>query len=149
MEDTEDKPTSALPAIFEHCCSVYKAMAARAETRTVDDAEVLVYEGALTKLFRDQLGLSVPYYTSSLGELKRMGCLAQLRRGGGGAPSIWALYFEPTPDIWRNTIHRTVRTKASKTAATDAKINDINSRLNKVEKTLHGLMEAMSGKETA
>lgn len=127
-----DNPLSSLPADYEHCVNVYKAMAEVARPRIVEDVELSVYEGTLTKLF-NKLGLSTPYYTRCMADLKRMRCVEQLRRGGGGAPSLWVLHYCPTPDIWRNTEHRRGKNKQSKTASLEQKVADHNVRLNKVE----------------
>lgn len=78
-------------ALFTHCEQVYKEMVATAEATEAGD---LIYTGFTTKLFK-RLGLSVPYYSQVLTELKRMGCIQQIKRGGGSAPSIWLLIGEP------------------------------------------------------
>lgn len=135
-----DQPLQTLPAVYEHCRAVYTAMVEKAQERSIDEVPTLVYEGSLTKLF-NRLGLSVPYYTSCMTELKRMRCVEQLRRGGGGSPSIWALYGEPTPDVWRSTIHRTVKTKASKTSQIESQVRDLNTRVNKLEVIIRQLID--------
>jgi hypothetical protein len=61
---------------------------------------MVVYEGMLTKLVTEDLGLPVPYYTKVRQFLMAMGCIRQLRRGGGSAPSQWELIREPTIDLW-------------------------------------------------
>lgn len=53
-----------------------------------------IYTGYLTRLFKD-LYLSVPYYSSVMENLKRMKCVEQIKRGGGPAPSQWALVQPP------------------------------------------------------
>ena len=88
------EPGTAPPANFEHCQNVYKAMLSNS-TRIEG---VIVYSGFLTKLITQELSLSVPFYTSLMRELKRMGCVKQLKRGGGTAPSEWELVKAPTLD---------------------------------------------------
>jgi hypothetical protein len=98
---TEEEEVPTLPAVFEHAANVYKVM--EEEAKLVEAAEyghVLIWEGHLTKLF-SRLHLSVPYYTSVMRELKRMGCVTQKRRGGGNAPSQWLILHEPTEELFR------------------------------------------------
>jgi hypothetical protein len=56
----------------------------------------------LTKLVCEDLGLAVPYYTAVTRKLKDMGCIRQLKRGGGSSPSQWELIREPTADLWND-----------------------------------------------
>jgi hypothetical protein len=87
-----------VPALFEHACNVYKTME---ESSEMDDTLGLrVYEGHLTNLFRKLL-LSVPYYTEIKNRLISIGCIEQVRRGGGTAMSRWVLWKEPTLDEWK------------------------------------------------
>jgi len=86
---------AAKSALFEHCMLVYnKMLEDSTEERATEGFTGNVYRGHLTKLFMD-LGLSVPYYTSVMGNLKKMNCVAQLRRGGGKSNSVWALISPP------------------------------------------------------
>lgn len=62
----------------------------------------MIWEGALTKLIASQ-GLSNPYYTAVRRGLMAMDCIVQVRRGGGGQPSTWALLQEPTLQLWRGS----------------------------------------------
>jgi hypothetical protein len=62
--------------------------------------QIVVYEGFLTQLITQQLNLSVPYYTSVRQALINMGCIKQLRRGGGSSPSQWEMITEPTVEAF-------------------------------------------------
>jgi hypothetical protein len=85
-----------MPAVFNHCVEVYSVMEKESET----DAEGrVVWTGYTTKLFK-RLGLAVPLYTSVTQHLKRMDCIRQLARGGGGSPSAWMLLQEPTTELY-------------------------------------------------
>lgn len=87
-----------VPALFEHACNVYKTMEDSSE---MDDALGLrVYEGHLTNLFKKLL-LSVPYYTEIKNRLISIGCIEQVRRGGGTAMSRWVLWKPPTLEEWK------------------------------------------------
>lgn len=108
---------NAPPALYDHCVRTYNAMLSEARRVQVapeggdikvvdmreprDDPEhIIIYEGFLTQLITQKLNLSVPYYTKVRKALLRMGCIRQLRRGGGSSPSQWELIFEPSLDAF-------------------------------------------------
>lgn len=126
----------ALPTTFGYSVQVYQAMMEEAQVEALGpeygDDEGLVYDGFMTKLIQG-LDLPVPYYTKILGELKRMDCVRQLRRGGSTTTSRWLLIQEPTPELFRKMPEdRTPKGKQT----TDQRINDLNRRLGKVEEVL-------------
>jgi len=95
-----DKDEVAPAAIYGHCLTTYQAMLSTAQIVEGDAGEeMVVWEGMLTHLISD-LHLSTPYYTKIRRDLLRMGCVAQLKRGGGTAPSQWRLIKEPTIDLF-------------------------------------------------
>lgn len=94
------KPT---PVIFDHCVQVYQAMEKEAEPEDVAGTQVLVYSGHLTRLFQSQR-LSMPYYSAVMRYLKSMGCVEQLRRGGGNAKSKWILRQAPNEDRFKSIV---------------------------------------------
>jgi hypothetical protein len=96
----DDKATSV---VFDHCVRVYREMEAQSRVENVEDAVWLVYEGYLTKLF-GSLQLSTPYYTKVREMLKVMGCIEQLRRGGGNTPSRWRLVREPNEESFNSFV---------------------------------------------
>lgn len=134
----EDAPNRS-PALWRHCCEVYAAMEAEAETKTLYEREHLVWEGFLTKLFK-ALGLNVPTYSAVKNELTNMGCIRQLRRGGGPTPSVWVLFG--APDVKKfNEQPKSLITKsgARKRTATDIlqqQINDLRDRINLLEEAM-------------
>jgi len=97
------------------------------------EGKLLIYEGFLTTLVTRQLNLSVPYYTSVTNVLKRMGCVRQLRRGGGSAPSQWLLIKEPQEKDFLATLPKKLG-RPHKTEPTspvgDQRIADLTRRLN-------------------
>jgi hypothetical protein len=103
-EDEERKPPSAQ---FEHCCMVFKEMWDQGTEEDINSSDgkpvtkLRVYEGHLTKLFAG-LGKATPYYTTVMTALKQMGCVEQLRRGGGSASSRWILRYEPTLEMFES-----------------------------------------------
>lgn len=96
--------TTDLPADYEHCVTIFDAMAqvsvpSAAGTKLEGLEDYRVYEGYLTKLFREH-NLSIPYYTKIMRLLQRMDCVRQVRRGGGSAKSKWLLVQPPNPKLW-------------------------------------------------
>lgn len=117
-------------AMYQHCKAVYEAMEARSEG--LPDGRV--YEGFLTKLF-DELGLSVPYYSQVLTELKRMGCIEQAKRGGGTAMSIWYLIQPPTEDAFKSLpeLTRNALGGFKVQAQFDQRIKNLEHRIDRLE----------------
>jgi hypothetical protein len=136
---SETDTDEALPAIFEHCRTVYKEMEAEAnlvsrEGEGIDGSAELIWEGHLTKLFA-RLHLSVPYYTSVTRELKRMGCIRQRRRGGGNASSQWIILTEPTEELFRSDQNRTsgiAAKKANKLEMLEQQVKDLSRTVQKI-----------------
>lgn len=90
------------PALLEHSKEVWHAMYDESQPGEVDSDTYQIYRGFLTKLF-SKVRLSTPYYSSVMQTLKKMDCVRQLRRGGGGSPSEWALIQEPTVALFMQT----------------------------------------------
>ena len=136
-----EKETS-LPSLFVHCRKIWARMAELSETVDVEGHPTSVYRGHLTKLVIKEQGLSVPYYTQVMQALKAMGCVRQLRRGGGNAKSIWELKAEPTEERWKR-FESTGKTPAAagKTAVLEQQVRDINRRLQSVEATVQLLTD--------
>lgn len=93
-------------ALYHHCESVYKALIEQAKTVYVaeNDTTIIVWEGMLVHLITGKLHLSTPYYTTTTKALKRMGCIKQLKRGGGTAPSQWQLIKAPSLEAFENDL---------------------------------------------
>ncbi len=94
-----------------------------------------MYEGMLTKLITVELNLSVPYYTSILRALKRMGCVRQIRRGGGTSASQWELICPPTEEAFLLVRPRKAPKKGKQEMQQD-QINALNNRVLALEKAL-------------
>lgn len=122
-----------MPANFTHCVRVYEAMHNEIDM----DGN---WKGSLTKLL-PTLNLPAPYYTQITRELKRMGCIVQLRRGGGGAHSVWALHQEPTKDLWHNGAPGTAQAKEIATLATKSP----QKQLEQAVRMLHERLTAVEG----
>lgn len=146
----------ALPAIYEHCQNVYRQMESEAKLHaseykdeTFPNAK-LVWEGHLTKLF-NRLHLSVPYYTSVTRELKRMGCIKQLRRGGGNSPSQWLIMTEPTEELFLsdsegNASGERLR-KNDRMGMLEQQVRDMAKRQTKIEADYEAILDVLQERE--
>ena len=128
---------SSLPAVYYHAQQVYQEMFNRAGMAGEDQ---LVYEGHLTKLFLD-LHFSTPYYAKVTHALRAMGCIRQLRRGGGSAESQWELLREPTQYLWEQSRSK----KTAPGTKTEQRFEQLeqqlrahNDRLNRLEGANNG-----------
>jgi hypothetical protein len=122
-----------LPARYHHCVRLYEVMKKQATQRT----EGLVWEGSLLKTMVGELQLGNAHYTSITRALKSMGCMQQLRRGGGPQGSIWRLIKPPSPAAFRiaDDSPTPVRTKAQATRKEqDQRIRDLSRRVHNLER---------------
>lgn len=149
-EVAEGSGSGLPPALYEHCVRTYEAMLAQAKTLTVTSkgveledrsvdpdedttaSEIIVYEGFLTQLITGKLNLSVPYYTSITRALVRMGCIRQMRRGGGASPSQWELIYQPTEKAFYDT-HPKKAPKQTKDEAHAEQIRNLAQRVTDLE----------------
>lgn len=142
MTAAELEDDSAPPALYDHCCRVYRGMLEEArsvqvnpdtEDESGEDLHIIVYEGFLTQLITGKLNLSVPYYTTTLKALKAMGCIRQLRRGGSSTPSQWELIYEPTLEAFMRQ-KPPKKPRQDRVTALEARIVELNTRLSAMEK---------------
>lgn len=138
--------TEAPPALFIHCNSMYNSMMKEAN-RLVNDGDVtdmVVYEGFLTHLV-SKLALSVPYYTFCRRALIDMGCIRQIKRGGGRSPSQWELIRSPSIELFDEANPDNVtKNKKGRTGEVDmlkTQISDMNNRLLVIEDLLDELIK--------
>jgi len=139
-----------VPALYEHACRVYKAMEEQATWSTLEgvdsDRQFLLYEGHLTNLFRKLL-LSVPYYTKIRNMLIALGCIEQVRRGGGNGTSKWVLWHAPALDAWKEVEARKPARGNTKTVQ-EQQIKDLNTRVAVLEQRMEVLIKALVSTET-
>ena len=156
---------SAPPALFEHCVNTYREMLRQAKAvvpfgtamhdasagelldmelvNSTEQKNIIVYEGFLTQLVTNNLNLSVPYYTSIRKALMEMGCVRQLKRGGGTSPSQWELIQEPTLEAFQNATPKKTPKQTKETMLQEQVLN-LSSRVSDLESTVESLLEALA-----
>jgi len=148
---TDDDPQSAPPRLYEHSLRVFEEMRKHARARQIQDGgndrHALVYEGFMTQLFRD-LDLSTPYYSKILRRLQRMGCIIQLSRGGGNAPSRWELLKEPEYPEFEEA-EQARRRVPTRLGQVEQRVVDINDRVGILEDQFAALLDALQDKKEA
>jgi hypothetical protein len=107
MSNQEGDEQQLPPAVYSHAVSVYGRMFEQCKLVVPSDGtkEMAVWEGSLVDLITKQLYLSTPYYTSVTRLLKAMGCVKQLKRGGGSGLSQWELISQPTEEKYWEIEH--------------------------------------------
>jgi hypothetical protein len=140
------------PSPLLHCERVYMRMRNEATETLETDVPMVVWEGFFTRLMQE-LGLSVPYYSTVRTALMEMGCIRQLRRGGGTSPSQWELLRPPTMALWSkmqesvpaNGTHAMAPSVTAETKrdinALDQRVKDFGTRLDAVEKNMQYLVD--------
>jgi hypothetical protein len=129
--DGSEQSERIAPANYHHCREIYQEM----ESQATRQGDMIVYEGHLTHLIRNK-NYSTPYYAKLTQGLKRMGCIRQLRRGGGNAISQWQLIQEPTEDLWFSTADKKLPAggkTGQRLDAVEQTIRDFNRRLQELE----------------
>lgn len=117
--------------LFEHCVALYELMDEKAE----DFPDGRLYIGSLTTDF-EELGIGGSYYTKVTSRLRSMGCVDQLRRGGGSKPSAWAIIEPPTKELFQASdatgfVH--VQKKRTEFDALVQRLNDMSTRIKRLE----------------
>lgn len=114
------------PRMLDHILAVYDYM----DEHSIDKNGDPIYEGKTTEIIR-VLGLSNNYYTPIFRYLTGGNYVTQIRRGGGGATSIYQLNGRPDPDDFDELLTKTgaQNTKASKALQSVAAMRQEVSRL--------------------
>ena len=127
------------PALYQHCCRIYNKMMEQSSKVEAEDGTMIVYDGFLTHVVR-KLDLSNPYYTFATRALKEMGCIRQVKRGGGKASSQWELIRSPTEELFSATNpldpSKSQLGRKGVTGMLQTQVNDLNNRVNMIEEWL-------------
>lgn len=134
----EERP---MPALWGYVDKVYRKMEDTAEAEDDD----LVYTGHLTGLFQE-LGIPNPYYTSVMAALKAMGCVLQLRRGGGTSRSKWQLVTPPTEELFLANVAKgsgvgISKQHSSRLTIAEQALRDLSKRVLRLEDALQETLE--------
>lgn len=146
MDKAEGAVDESPQALYQHCERTYRAMLNEASGKLMFDEEAnqeriyVVWEGMLTQFITGKLNLSVPYYTYITRALKRMGCVRQLKRGGGTSPSQWELIKEPTLELFESS-HAPRKKREDKDALYNQRFTDLEGRLKKLEQALQNIID--------
>lgn len=143
MSDLALNPT-VVPAMFEHAQRVYDTMHQASRKESVGERSILVYEGHLTGLFKKLL-LPQPYYTKIKNMLVAMGCIEQLRRGGGNGTSKWVVWHAPELEAWKTTEAKRPSRGNAQTMHGQM-IKDLASRVDKLEQVVEALLTIVNNK---
>jgi len=132
-----------LPRVFIHCDKTYKMMYENRST-TMHEGKP-VYRGHLTKDMYEYLGLTTAQYSRVVDMLVEMGCIHQLKRGAGKAPSEWVLIGAPTYESFAyvkgeqlKRTHKQKRPEEQRISDLIGMINTLSHRIEKLEREVYG-----------
>lgn len=104
--------------------------------------EGLIYRGALSTELHTAGIVPRTKYAHVVGKLRAMGCIRQMRRGGGPQPSLWLLMVTPTEDLYYSTAHKPDTRSGSRGPAAvvirelDRRTKDLETRVTKLTTAL-------------
>jgi len=132
------------PIMFDHCVAVFNAMQKTAAIKeTEGGVRIAVWEGYLTRLIQQDLDLAVPYYSSIRAHLIRMGCVKQLRRGGGSSMSQWEVIKPPTKELFESA-EATGSQKLQRKETHSQQLNDLTKRVASLEQNERTLIDTIN-----
>lgn len=120
------------PVMYDHCMATYEKMKSTVEIVEVEGTRIAVWEGFLTRLIQSDLQLAVPYYSAIRGHLIRMGCIKQLRRGGGNSKSQWELIRPPSKELF-DSAQATGNQRQRQKEAHTQQLSDLTRRVSQLE----------------
>lgn len=107
--------------------------------------EGIFWSGALTKLLTDN-DINIGHYTQITQKLIAMGCIEQVKRGGGRSQSVWCLITEPTEDLFQASVGASkVGSRLSRQTSRDKAIEALIQRVSKLELVVQRLIEIQKG----
>lgn len=139
---TESKVEDAPPALYGHCSTVFNEMLTGAKSHVNPQGDTIaIWEGGLVKLITGTLYLSIPYYSSITQALKRMGCISQMKRGGGSGDSQWELHYAPTLEMFLNAQPKKEK-KQDKWSIAQEQLDSQNQRILALEDIVQSFVDA-------
>ena len=126
------------PARFDHARRVLAQMVMEAGEGNN------IWTGNLTDLFK-RVNLHVPAYTEVRKLLMACDAIRQVKRGGGGTPSVWSILKDELTleDLW--FAQGEVNKEAAKPEPVQQRYNDMNSRLKELERKMEELYAIVRG----
>lgn len=94
----------------------------------------VLWVGALTAMVKEVSPTA--NYGQIAGALQDMGCIEQLRKGGGRSKSVWRLHHPPTVEIADMISKTRNNPRSTKQQAIEKQINALNTRIQKLEHDL-------------
>lgn len=138
MTDTDDRPMKAL---YDHCVLIFEEMFKEAVPEEAvegndgpEETGYMLWTGHLTQLFA-RLGMSTPYYTTVMQALKKMGCVEQIKRGGGNAMSKWRLVRKPEEEYF-HAAEKLKKPTSGTVKGIEQQVRDLNNRVLVLEDAL-------------
>jgi hypothetical protein len=124
-------------AVLEHAVSIYDRM--HQESRQTEKGRV--WEGHLTRLC-DELNIARGYYSYVRQCLLDMGCIEQIKRGGGAGMSKWRLIKRPDEETYAGKEPgRPNKTSSSKVRTLEQQNTDLNRRVAYLEREMGNIMD--------
>lgn len=138
-----------LPALYGHCVTIYRMLHREAEDVDFEGDTVRVFEGSTTNVF-NRAHLSTPYYSHVMKRLQNMGCVRQIRRGGGSSMSRWLIITEPTPEAWAQAAEMSrVTARSGKVVQLEQKVRDLQRQFVEMKAVLDLLVKTVGQKESS
>lgn len=116
-DDDIEEIESTNPLLYDRCVTIYNALYEQSQVAH----EGRVFTGLVSNIFAEHK-LSLGYYTPVMQRLRDMGCIEQIRRGGGGKPSVYMIYSAPTIGAYEDSKNR-----PSKASREEAKTSQLQS----------------------
>ena len=158
MTDTDERPMKAL---YDHCITVFDEMFKEAEPEPAPDLReglgapdgedvvtssgYMIWTGHTTQLFA-RLGMATPYYTTVMQTLKKMGCVEQVKRGGGNSMSKWRLVRRPEEQFFE-AAEKLKKPIQGTQKALEQQVRDLNNRVLTLEDRMHDLVQNLPAME--
>lgn len=132
--------------LMSKCKALYEAM----EANTQESPEGIFWIGALTTLLKNVSGPGASSnYSQVVGALTDMGCIEQIRKGGGKAPSAWRLLHPPDSSLVTLIKGKRSSHRSSKAEQVDQEIATLNQRINNLERELRAVVKYLEEQRKA
>jgi hypothetical protein len=150
---TDEDDSKPMKALYDHCISVYEAMEEDAVPEegvlegvgATEDIGYMIWTGHTTQIFA-KLGMATPYYTSVMSALKKMGCVEQVKRGGGNSMSKWRLVRRPEEEAFLAAEKIKTPVQGSQKAL-EQQVRDLTARVNTIQEAVRAIAELLPAQE--